>query len=483
VRLVPVKLRLLVIDHDPHVLESCSKAFAESDLEVLTATTEVQGLEIFVRRRPQIVILNLSTPQEGIDCLARFISVDPAVSIILLADQYTTSAAVHAIRLGATDYLEKPIDFSKLKDRVTDLLRDAEHRGDALLLERELVESYQFEGIIGRSPNMLEVFSRIRRVSPHFRVLLINGNTGTGKELVARALHAHSPVSKGPFVACNCSAFVETLLETELFGYVKGAFTGADRDKAGLFEYASGGTVFLDEIGEMPIGAQAKLLRVLQDKEIQRVGSPKVHAVDCHVIAATNRDLKAMIAHGQFREDLYYRLAIVEIALPPLSQRMEDLPLLERYFLEKHAKRYKKNILGLTRRAQARLSAYPWPGNVRELENVIANACMMIEAPLIDIKDLPDSITRTQLRDTSPTGVPATLEAVQENHLLNVLAYTSGNKARAAEILDISRETIYSMLARIARRSRVQTQGVVQRMPEQQKSRVAKLERSKQGKM
>jgi two-component system, NtrC family, response regulator HydG len=450
----PVNVRLLVINRDANILQQCRAALADSGVEILTAANEIEGLNTFFRSRPQIVIMDVAAAHVGgLDVLSRVMSTDTAVSLILLADEYSSSAAINAIQLGATDYLTKPIDVTKLQLRVNELVSDAKRRSEALTLDRELIENYQFEGIIGRSPAMLDVFSRIRRVAPHFRVLLIHGETGTGKELVARAVHNRSRGATKPFAACNCSALVDTLLETELFGHVKGAFTGADRDKAGLFEYASGGTVFLDEIGDMPIGAQAKLLRVLQNAEIQRVGSPKVHTVNTNVIAATNRNLKTLVEQGNFREDLYYRLAIAEINLPPLSRRMEDLPLLERYFLEKYARDYRKEVLGLTRRAQARMSSYAWPGNVRELENVISNACMMVEGETIDVKDLPASISSTSITEISSATAPLTMEAMQENHLLSVLAYTGGNKARAAELLGISRETVYSMLARISQHS------------------------------
>jgi two-component system, NtrC family, response regulator HydG len=447
-------VRLLVINSDTNILQQCRAALTDSDIELLAAANEIEGLNIFFRSRPQIVLMDVAAARVGdIDILSRVMSTDPAVSVILLADEYSSSAAINAIQLGATDYLTKPIDVGKLQSCVQGLVSEAKRRSEALSLDRELIENYQFEGIIGRSPAMLDVFSRIRRIAPHFRVLLIHGETGTGKELVARAVHNRSRGTTKPFAACNCSALVDTLLETELFGYVRGAFTGADRDKVGLFEYASGGTVFLDEIGDMPLGAQAKLLRVLQNAEIQRVGSPRVHTVNTHVIAATNRNLKTMVAQSNFREDLYYRLAVAEISLPPLSRRMEDLSLLERYFIEKYARDYRKEVLGLTRRAQSRMSAYAWPGNVRELENVIANACMMVEGEIIDVKDLPASIVNLSINEMSGNSAPLTMEAMQENHLLSVLAYTGGNKARAAELLDISRETVYSMLARISQRS------------------------------
>ena len=296
---------------------------------------------------------------------------------------------------------------------------------------------------------MLDVFARIRRVAPHFRTLLLTGETGTGKELAALALHRLSPAAGGPFVVCNCAALVESLVESELFGFVRGAFTGAIRDKAGLFERADGGTVFLDEVGELSPAAQAKLLRVLQDHQVQRVGSAAPRPIDLRVIAATHRNLKAMVREGQFREDLYYRLAVVEITLPSLASRREDLPLLERYFVNKFASEYKKPISGLARRVQTRLSAYAWPGNIRELENVIGNACMMADGKLIDIGDLPERLRTSPAAETIISDKFLSLDEMQRRHVMQVLEGVGGNKARAAEILGIGRATIYQLLSKM----------------------------------
>jgi len=303
--------------------------------------------------------------------------------------------------------------------------------------------------MIGRSPLMLEAFAKIRHIAPHFQTVLITGETGTGKELAARALHDLSAVASAPFAICNCSALVETLLESELFGYVRGAFTGAVQNKQGIFEYANGGTVFLDEIGELPLSAQAKLLRVLQNHEVQRVGSPVTHYVDVRVITATHRDLPKMVALGQFREDLFYRLSALEITVPSLAERKEDLPLLQRHFLDKYTKRYEKEITGITRRAQTRLAAHSWPGNVRELENTISSACMMAVGPVIDVADLPETLRMpVRVTDIASQGL-ISLEAMQQRYVLQVLRQVQGNKAKAAEILGIGRNTIYQMLSRM----------------------------------
>ena len=294
---------------------------------------------------------------------------------------------------------------------------------------------------------MLDVFAKIRRVAPHFGTVLVTGATGTGKELVARALHRLSPASASPFVVCNCSAIVESLLESELFGHVKGAFTGATQDKLGVFEYANHGTVFLDEIGELPLTAQSKLLRVLQNHEIQRVGSPVPRIVDVRVIAATNRNLRSMVNEGTFRKDLYYRLAMVEVKLPGLAERREDLPLLERYFLEKFAAEYRKPLSGMTRRAQTRLANYSWPGNIRELENVIGNACMMVDGPVIDVSDLPEEVRGQSGTCRRTRRQPDLAGRIAESGIpCGCLERVGGNKSQAAEILGVSRATIYQLL-------------------------------------
>jgi transcriptional regulator with PAS, ATPase and Fis domain len=293
---------------------------------------------------------------------------------------------------------------------------------------------------------MLEVVAKIRRVSPHFRTVLVNGPTGTGKELVAAALHRLSPVVLGPFAVCNCSAIADTLVESELFGYVRGAFTGAAQDKVGLFEYANRGAVFLDEIGELPLAAQGKLLRVLQNQEVQRVGSPATRKVDVRVIAATNRNLRAMVSEGKFREDLYYRLTMVSITLPRLADRREDLPLLQRHFLEKFAAEFRKPLKGITRRAQARMGTYSWPGNVRELENVIGQACMLVDSPVIDIGDLADPLRGLPSDAAAQDDSLLSLRELQMRHVHRVLALAGGNKLQAAKILGISRATIYQLL-------------------------------------
>src|ERR1022692_3795542 len=369
---------LLIIDDNLSSLELVSNALAQPGLEILPASDPEVGLDIACTRPPQIVLTDLVMPHlSGLDVLERIMEIDPATDVIIMTAHYSSESAVEAIKKGASDYLNKPISLPTLRERVGRLVEEARQRQRSLHLEDELRTSSDFEGIIGRSPLMWEMFTRIRRASPHYRAVLITGGTGTGKDLAARALHRLSPVHSGRYVVLNCSAVVETLFESELFGHVKGAFTGATHDKPGLFEHAHGGTLFLDEIGDMPLTTQAKLLRVLQNQEVQRVGALSARKVDVRVIAATNHDLRALIADKRFREDLYYRLSMVEIQVPRLEERKEDLPLLERHFVARFAAQYKKDIRGLTHRAQVRLSLHGWPGNIRELENVLGHACMM----------------------------------------------------------------------------------------------------------
>jgi DNA-binding NtrC family response regulator len=440
--------KLLAIDDEPQSLQFVRDALSHEPLEIFTASDPRLGLEMFQQSRPQIVLLDLVMPGiHGLEMLDRILAVDPGAEVVLLTGHYSTESAVEAIQKGACDYLNKPLSVESLRRRISGLLSEAESRRKTHELDRELLNACQFEGIVGRSPVILDVFAKIRRVAPHFRNVLVTGPTGTGKELVARALHRLSPAGEGPFAICNCSAIVETLLESELFGYVRGAFTGASQDKVGVFEFADHGTVFLDEVGELPLAAQGKLLRVLQNNEIQRVGSPVVRTVEVRVIAATNRNLRSLVQEGKFREDLYYRLSMVEISLPRLMDRREDMPLLQRHFLEKFTAQYNKPVTGITRRAQNRMAIYSWPGNIRELENVVGNACMMVDGPVIDIQDLPEPVRSHSGLIAKQDESLLPLSEIQRRHVMRVLEHVGGNKSQAAEILGISRATVYQMLA------------------------------------
>ena len=440
-------LRVVAIDDDEQQLKLIATVLSSEDVSVSTAGNPQNALELVRKEHPHLVLVDLMMPgMSGMEVLERIVEFDPGIEVVLLTGQYSTESAVEAIQKGAADYLTKPVDVDKLQQRVESLLLEVRRGQRCLQLEHELLDNAQFAAMVGHSAVMLEVFHRIRRVAPHFRTVLLTGETGVGKELAAQALHKLSPVSSGPFVTCNCSAVVETLAESELFGHVKGAFTGAVQDRVGVFEAANGGTVLLDEVGELSLPLQAKLLRVLQNQEIQRVGSPAIRRVDIRVIAATHRDLQSMVKDQRFREDLFYRLSMVQIKLPSLAQRKEDLPLLERYFIKRFAEQYGKPVRGITRRAQALLARHSWPGNVRELENVLGNACMMTESETIDVRDLPEYVRDRQPSEAQDEKILATLEQVERSHALRILESVGGNKVRAAELLGVSRTKLYRIL-------------------------------------
>jgi len=443
-------LTIAAIDDDSAALALVRAALKQYPVEVLTYTDARNGLEAVLERRPQVVLVDLKMPDmDGLQVLDRIMESAPGTEVMLVTGHYSPESAVEAIRRGAADYITKPVSITGLRERIGKIIEETRRREEAARLDTELLKAHQFEGMIGRSAQMLEVFSRIRRVAPHYRTALVTGATGTGKELVAAALHRLSPAAANRFAVCNCSAVVETLFESELFGHVKGAFTGASQDKPGLLEYANGGTVFLDEIGEMPLEMQSKLLRFLENREIQRVGSPAVRSVDVRVIAATNRDLSELIAEKKFREDLYYRLAVVEIKLPRLTERLEDLPLLVRHMIGEFSAQFNKPIKGLTPRAQLLLSRYNWPGNIRELKSTLGSACMMAAGDTIDVADLPERLRERagQAGDTD-AGALLPLAEVERRYVLRVLEHTGGNKAAAAKILGINRATVYRMTGR-----------------------------------
>jgi DNA-binding NtrC family response regulator len=450
----PPSLRLVVIDDDPKNLKFVNFILANAGLEIHTASEPQEGLDLIRRLRPQIVLTDLVMPGvQGMELLQKIVEFDPGIDVILMTGYYSTESAVEAVQKGAADYFPKPFSPEKLRQRIGLIVEEAKRRQRSSTLENELLENFQFEGIIGRSPLMLDLFSKIRRVAPHFRSVLITGPTGAGKELVAKALHQLSGSGKR-FVAVNCSSITESLAESELFGHVKGSFTGANQDKVGVFEYADGGTAMLDEIGEMPLQMQAKLLRVLQNHEVQRVGSPAVTKVDVRVVAATNRDLHEMSRQGKFREDLYFRLSAVELKVPSLAQRPEDLPLLERHFLKAFAAQYNKSVSGLTRRAQTVLARYPWPGNIRELQNVIEHACMMTESDVIDVRDLPERVQNQAVAADADYEVLMSIDQVERRHAQRVLDHVGGNKVRAAEVLGISRTHLYQLLKESAEKQK-----------------------------
>jgi len=427
-----------------------SAIIAEMGYESITTSDPEEALKLVKRGRCRLALVDVRMPKmDGHEFLDRALRSDPGVHIILMTGDYTLDSALDAIRRGAMDFLPKPIDRTRLKKTLDDVGTLYDQRRRVRALEEQLLKDLEFHGIVGKSPAMLEVFDFARKVARHYTNVLLMGPTGTGKELVARAIHQLSPVNQQKLAVCNCSAMVDTLLESQLFGHMRGSFTGATDTRPGLFEYANGGTVFLDEVGETSLPMQAKLLRVIQNREIQRVGSPEVRQINVRLIAATNRDLRAEVLAGHFREDLFYRLSSIQIRVPSLAERLEDIPLLVHFLVKKYNAAYGKNISGLTRRAQTLLLQHPWPGNVRELENVISSACITTAGNFIDIADLPEHLQhRSAPSLESDDWKPLALDEVRKLHIQRVLEMCQGNRLRAAQILGIGRTSLYRYLKR-----------------------------------
>jgi DNA-binding NtrC family response regulator len=437
------EIPVLIVDDDADSPELLSAALAQPGISIHAENDPEAALDWVAQHHPPIVFSDLVMPGlDGIGVLERVMELDPTTEVILMTAHYTIESAVEAIKKGASDYLSKPVSIDALRSKLADTVARVRRRERAVELESQLLDCASFAGMIGNSPRMAELFSRVRRVAPHYQSALILGATGTGKELVARALHELSPAARKNFVAVNCSALVETLFESELFGHVKGSFTGATQDKPGLMEFADGGTLFLDEIGDMPLAIQAKLLRVLQTREVQRVGSLSPRKVSLRVIAATHRDLRAAVAEGKFREDLFYRLSLIELPVPRLADRPGDLPLLVRHFVRHFAEQYGKKIRGLTPRAMLVLERHAWPGNVRELENAIGHAAILVMGDLIDVVDLPEYLLEARSAPSPTLTASDGLEAVEKRMLVEALEQSRGNKSAAARILRISRDTL-----------------------------------------
>jgi len=444
-------LSICVLDDDPAQVELSVELLEKAGYQAVGTRDPREALRKVELGGCQVALIDFKMPEmDGLAFLEKALQIDPGMYVILATGFYSVDSAIEAIKLGAYDYLCKPLDFPRLAKTLDELAAAFSQRSEIRHLEDKLLENLQFHGIVGKSPAMIEVFELARKVARHFSNVLITGPTGAGKELVARALHQLSPVANERFAVCNCSALVDTLLESQLFGHVRGSFTGATDTRAGLFEYANGGTVFLDEIGETSPGMQAKLLRLIQNREIQRVGSPEIKTVNVRIIAATNRDLRTEVLAGRFREDLFYRLSSIEIRVPGLSERRDDIPILVQHFLKKYGVAYGKQFKGLTRRAQIALMQHDWPGNVRELENVISGAAIAAAGDFVDVGDLPSHLQRPQRRAGAANGDwrPQPLEEVRRVHIQRVLESCNGNRVRAAQMLGIGRTSLYRFLKR-----------------------------------
>lgn len=449
--------QILVADDDPAAIALLKAVLSGLDVTITGAETGAATLEIVKAHPPGLVLLDLIMPDvRGLELLDQIQQISPETDVILITAHYSTDSAVEAIQRGAFDYLTKPISIDKLRQKIIAWTEQKQRRTAAHELETKLVEISQCEGLLGMSPAMMEVFSRLERIAPHYSTALVTGETGTGKEVLARVLHQLSPVCEGPFVVCNCAALPESLFESELFGHVRGAYTGAVDTKKGLVEASDGGTLFLDEIAEVPVSVQAKLLRVLQNRQFQRVGDPTPRKVNVRIICATHRNLRTMVDERLFREDLYYRLAHVELRLPRLIDRQDDLRLLVHHFLNKFGEQFGKPGLVLSRAAKALAWRYPWPGNVRELENSLNYCAMMCRGNVIDVEDFPESISRYKAEGSRAITFSSEedlvpLEEVERRYVQEVLDKVQGNRTKAAEILGIGRATLYRILSRSGR--------------------------------
>jgi len=447
-----VAYRILVIDDEENMLELYSRILGKEGYKVTTALTAEEALDLFRSKVFDLIIADLALPgMNGVELLKKVKEEDPDIPYILITAYGTVESAVEAMKLGAFDYIPKPFQTEELKIVIKKALKEYQLAQELKRLRSEVRERYSFGNIVGRSKKMLAIFDLVGRVAASNSTVLIQGESGTGKELIARAIHYNSLRKDKPFVAIDCSILPETLLESELFGHVRGAFTGAMKAKKGLFEEANGGTIFLDEIGNISLPIQAKLLRVLQEREIKPLGSTDTIKVDVRIIAATNTDLKELVASGAFREDLYYRIAVIPIVLPPLRERKEDIPLLVDCFLEKFSKENNKPLKRITPKALALLTEYDWPGNVRELENIIERAVLVSDSEEIDESCFPSEIRRlgdesVSLNISLKGEVNKVKGSVEIEAIKKALALCGGNKTLAAKKLGISRSSLYNKL-------------------------------------
>jgi DNA-binding NtrC family response regulator len=449
---------LLVVDDEPGILALLRKLGERVGYEVVTCGSGQEAIEFLRVRKADVALVDLHMPDvNGLDVLRTMREADPKCQAVLMTGYASIDSAVEAVKLGAMDYMGKPLDLHRLENLLNTVRAQCEQRQHILASEAALARRLEFCGMIGRSPVMQELFGLIRRLAPHLRTALISGETGTGKELVARALHSTGPRADKPFVVVNCSALADTAFEPELFGYVAGALPNTTENRPGLLETADTGVVFFDEVSSLPLAAQARLLRVLEFGELHRVGALQEQKIDIVVLAATNRDLRNEVTAGRFRSDLFYRLNVIEIALPPLRDRREDIPYLTSAFVREAATRLGKNIRGLTTAAEALLVGANWDGNVRELRNVIERACLLTDGDFITEREISSSMSPAAARSARPIlqvpPVPSEdrdlLSTVEREHILRALQRTGGNKKAAARMLGVSRRALYRRLERL----------------------------------
>ena len=450
--------RLLAVDDEPAMVLLLRRFGEELGFQVQVRNGGVEALALLTEFRPHVVVVDLQMPDVGgLDVLRAVREHDPECKVILITANPTVETAIEAIKLGALDYVGKPLTFERMRELLTTVKEGLRRRERLLDAEAAVAERFEFYGMTGRSPAMQQLFDEIRRLAPHVRTVLITGETGTGKELVAKALHALGPRRGKRFVTVNCSAVVENLFESELFGHVRGAFTGATDHKVGLFEHASGGTLFLDEAGELPLALQAKLLRAVEYGEVQRVGSLESRRVDVHLIAATNRNLEADVAAGRFRADLYYRLGTIDITIVPLRERRVDIGYLTAHLIKEISGRLNRQIAGVSSAAERLLQDAPWPGNVRQLRNVLERACIMSQTEILTERHFSAILHRPAAVTAASPPSPAVAEpdadrdrlsTMQKEQIQRVLQEVRGNKSEAARVLGVSRRSVYRWIDR-----------------------------------
>lgn len=448
------KANLLIIGDDFSRIEQLkSIPLIKTDFSLYSCNTEGDLLASIKNNSITIAIIDINgTKKEELALLRRLKRFDPLLDVIIIGGHATPEEVMDWIRKGATDYLAEPLETKLIRQTLEKIAGRRSLRRETLLLEKKLEKKYVFQDMVSRNPSMLEVFHLVEKISKYFTSVLVTGETGTGKEMIARAIHALSPCNNRKLVICDCASIPENLFESELFGYVKGAFTGAEKDKKGLFEEAHEGTIFLDEIAEIPVSIQAKLLRVLENRQFRSLGSTVTKNVDVRVIAATSRDLREGIKNRSFREDLFHRLNKVEVHIFPLRERKEDIPLLTRYFLDKYRTQFSKELKGISRQVQKLFLKYDWPGNVRELENVIERASLICKKDFIDVQDLPKNLQELLGAGSGPLFIDklrlSTLEDLEKKYINYVIKATGRNMKKAARILSISRTTLYNKLAK-----------------------------------
>jgi DNA-binding NtrC family response regulator len=460
---------VLIVDDEPDMVENCARILRRSGYHCLTATDPHRALALLESDAPDLLLTDLKMPgMDGMELLRRARDLDPSLPVIMITAFATIESAVSAVKEGAFDYLPKTFTVDQLQVAVERAFRQRQLQVENRNLRQQLQATFGLENVIGRSPAMTRVFELVKKAARSDANILIVGESGTGKELIARAIHANSPRASQPFVPVDCASLPEQLLESELFGHEKGAFTGAIKTKPGLIETAHRGTLFLDEIGEMPLGLQSKLLRTIQERQVRRVGGTSFINVDVHVVSATNRDLRETVTRRQFREDLYYRVNVIEIRLPPLRERAGDVTLLAHAFLKKYGH---ERITAFEGETLAALESYGWPGNVRELQNVVERACALADGEIVRRRDLPDYVlARESLRPAasggagtaggvdpriaSAEGLPLTearerwLAVLEGNYLRDLLDRHDGNVSAAAKAAGVDRKTFHRLVTK-----------------------------------